>query len=102
MITDRYLMSQEHRKKKNMLILNEFLDETSLNEMVEFAKESLNREGEEDSFEVYANNLRLSICANPDKFQRRFIDGYEILLEALRDGEKNGRPPVSSTEADPL
>ena len=78
-------MSKEHHKKKNIEILNEFLDETSLNEMVEFAQESLNREGEEDPFEIYANNLRLSICANSDKFQRRFIDGYAVLLNALRD-----------------
>lgn len=40
-----------------------------------------------EPFEVYAERIKSKLYADPDQFRKRFIKGYQILLEELCHGK---------------
>ena len=77
-------MSKEEARKKNESLTNSETSEI-MKKIVELAEKSLKGADSEDPFEIYTDTIKSRIYGNRGKFQRRFISGYEVLLEALKD-----------------
>lgn len=79
--------------KKQVKVSHEFDQEywESIEDFADLVVESLKESYHSDlePFESYAQKVKLQIAKDVDVFRQRFVRGYEVLLEELRQHQRN-------------
>jgi hypothetical protein len=71
----------------------EVLPEKLMNNLVYAIKEEIDQKNRDviESYEFYANRLRLRLFEKPDAVSARLSEGYQSLLLELTESKKNNR-----------
>jgi hypothetical protein len=73
-------------KRKHEAIIMKDLDEESIQELADLAREGLQEEYQISSepFEQYSHQLKSKLVANQEHFRARFAKGYQAMLNEIQ------------------